>query len=261
MTAINGVLLDIDGVLAVSWQALPGAVDAVAALRRRGLPVRFLTNTTARTRQAIAAALGRAGFDIDAADILTAPAAAAAHLREHHPGARCYLLSSGDVAADLDGVTLVGEQEPADVVLIGGAGPEFSYRRLNHAFHLLLDGATLVAMHGNLLWKTASGLDLDAGAYIVGLKRAADCEAVVAGKPSPLFFRAALRALGVAADAALMVGDDINADVLGAQRAGIRAVLVRTGKFRQQDLERAPQPPHAVIDSVADLPGWIQRHG
>lgn len=261
MSAITGVLLDIDGVLAVSWQALPGAADAISALRRRGLALRFLTNTTSRSRSDIATALGRAGFDIDAADILTAPAATAAYLREHHAGARCYLLSSGDIAADLDGVSLVGEETPADVVVIGGAGPEFDYPRLNHVFHLLLDGAVLVAMHKNLLWKTAGGLDLDAGAYIAGLERAADCEAVVVGKPSPLFFQAALRALDVDADRALMVGDDIDADVLGAQQAGIRGVLVRTGKFRQRDLERATQPPHAVIDSIADLPGWLDGRG
>ena len=259
MTKFKGLLLDIDGVLTVSWRALPGAVEAVAALRKRALALRFLTNTTSRTRRDIAQALGAAGFDVEAAHILTAPAATAAYLREHCPQARCYLLSSGAVAADLEGVNLVDERQPADVVVIGGAGPEFDYRRLNHVFHLLLDGAALVAMHRNLLWKTGNGLDLDAGAFIAGLEKAADCEAAVIGKPSGLFFQAALQALAIDAARVLMVGDDMEADVHGAQQAGIAGVLVRTGKFRPSDLDRFSQAPDALLDSIADLPAWLDQ--
>lgn len=144
--AVSGVLLDIDGVVTVSWQPLPGSAEAVAAPRRHGLPLRFLTNTTSRTSRSISQALANAGIEA-AADILTAPTATASFLRERYPGARCYLLSSGSVAADLEGVALVGENQLADVIVIGGAGPEFTYARLNHAFHLLLMGAALVSMH------------------------------------------------------------------------------------------------------------------
>ncbi|HEX4985280.1 MAG TPA: TIGR01458 family HAD-type hydrolase [Burkholderiales bacterium] len=254
---IEGLLLDIDGVLTVSWRALPGAVAALETLRALGLPMRFLTNTTSRTRAAIAQALDGQGFRIAASEILTAPAATATYLRKAHPGQRCYLLSSGDVAAELQGVKLVGEKDPADVVVLGGAGPEFSYEHLNHAFHLLCEGAALVAMHRNMLWRTEGGLDLDAGAYVSGLEKAANRQAEVVGKPSRLFYGAALAALGTPASRTLMVGDDIEADITGAQAADIRAVLVRTGKFRESDLARAPAPPDAVIDSIVDLPAWL----
>lgn len=257
MTNIEGLLFDIDGVLTVSWHALPGAVAALAQLRTLGLPMRFLTNTTSRTRASIAQVLAAEGFAIDAAHILTAPAATATYLRKAHPGQRCYLLSSGDVAAELQGVSLVGDREPADVVVLGGAGPEFSYERVNHAFHLLAGGAALVAMHRNMLWRTDAGLDLDAGAYVSGLEKAANRQAEVVGKPSRLFYGAALAALGTPASRTLMVGDDVEADITGAQAADIRAVLVRTGKFRDADLARAPTPPHAVLDSIADLPAWL----
>jgi HAD superfamily hydrolase (TIGR01458 family) len=257
MTKFEGLLFDIDGVLTVSWHALPGAVAALAKLRKLGLPMRFLTNTTSRTRRAIAQDLAAEGFEIAATDILTAPAATATYLRKAHPGQRCYLLSSGDVAAELEGVKLVGDNEPADVVVLGGAGPEFSYERVNRAFHLLLGGAALVAMHRNMLWKTDGGLDLDVGAYVSGLEKAANRQAEVVGKPSRLFYGAALAALGTPASRTLMVGDDIEADISGAQAAEIRAVLVRTGKFREADLVRAPAPPYAVLDSIADLPAWL----
>lgn len=259
MAAIPGVLLDIDGVLTVSWQPLPGAVAAVAALRAQGLPLRFLTNTTSRTREAIAYTLREAGFEVQTAEILTAAAATAAYLRARHPGARCWLLCSGDVTADLEGVTLVNEDSPADVVVIGGAVPEFTYQRCNHAFRLLRDGARLVVMHRNLLWKTAGGIDLDSGAYIAGLEQAAVVAATVVGKPALAFYQAALADLCVPAAAAVMVGDDVQADIGGAKEAGIAAVLVCTGKFRESDLGGAVLKPDAVLDSVAGLPGWIKK--
>jgi HAD superfamily hydrolase (TIGR01458 family) len=156
----------------------------------------------------------------------------AAHLREHHPDARCLLLNSGDVTDDLEGGTLVGPDGEPEVVVLGGAGPEFTYEALNAVFGHLQRGAALVALHRNLYWRTDQGLELDTGALLLGLEKAADVEATIVGKPSSAFFAAALRTANVSAEHAVMVGDDIEADVLGAQAAGIAGVLVRTGKYR-----------------------------
>ncbi len=255
---VRAVLLDIDGVLTVSWEPLPGAVGAVRALRDAGLPLALLTNTTSRTRARIAEQLADAGFPVRADDVLTAAAATAAHLREHHPGARCLLLSSGDVTADLEGVTLVGPGDEPEVVVLGGAGPEFGYEALNGVFADLQRGAALVAMHRNLYWRTAHGLELDTGALLLGLEAAAGLEATVVGKPAAAFFAAALDAVGVPAGGAVMVGDDLEADVLGAQEHGVTGVLVRTGKFREADEQGVDgHAPQYVVDSVADLPGLL----
>jgi HAD superfamily hydrolase (TIGR01458 family) len=245
-------------VLTVSWRPLPGAVTALRAIREAGLGVVLVTNTTSRTRASIAEALVDAGFPVTAEEILTAPSATAAHLA----GARCALLNSGDVADDLEGITVVGEGEEEDdavpdVVLIGGAGPEFGYAALNRAFGYLQRGARLVAMHRNLYWRTDAGLRLDAGAFVAGLEAAAGTEAEVTGKPSPAFFEAALGRLGVNAREALMIGDDVESDVLAAQRLGITGVLVRTGKFLPDTLGRASGRPDHVLDSFADLPGLL----
>lgn len=258
MTAIRGVLLDIDGVLTVSWRPLPGAVDAIAELRRTGLRLGFVTNTTSRTRGVLSDTLVHAGFDIAPGDILTAAAATGAYLRRTHPGARCFLLTSGDVSPEFEGVALTGPGEPADVVVIGGAGVEFSYDALNHAFRLLQDGAPLIAMHRNLYWQTGDKLTLDSGPYIQGLERASGSRATVIGKPSRAFYQEVLAALGLAADETVMIGDDIEADVRGAKDAGLRGILVRTGKFRQADLERSGVEPDAVIDSLAALPAFLR---
>jgi HAD superfamily hydrolase (TIGR01458 family) len=259
MDGVRAVLIDIDGVLTVSWKPLPGAVEAVKALRSADLPFALVTNTTSRTRARIAETLADAGFPVGPDDVLSAPAATAAHLREHHPGASCLLLSSGDVADDLDGIRLVDpDADDVDVVVLGGAGPEFSYDALDTAYRHLQRGAALVAMHRNLYWRTDAGLQLDAGAFLLGLEEAADTEAVVLGKPSGAFFAAALSTLGVGRSEAVMVGDDLEADVLGAQRAGITGVLVRTGKFSEKDEEgNGDDRPQHVVDSIADLPGLL----
>ncbi|MER6528228.1 HAD-IIA family hydrolase [Streptomyces sp. NPDC001508] len=263
--SVRAVLIDIDGVLTVSWRALPGAVAALREIRAAGLGVALVTNTTSRTRASIAAALAEAGFAAGAEDVLTAPAVTAKHLAEHFPGARCALLNSGDVREDLEGVRLVDENEDEnedpDVVIVGGAGPEFGYAALNRVFGHLQRGARLVAMHRNLFWRTDRGLRLDTGAFLLGLERAARTEAVVTGKPSPAFFAAALARLGVDADRALMVGDDVESDVLAAQRAGISGVLVRTGKYLPESLAAASGTPDHVLDSFADLPALLRLRG
>ncbi|UXY31240.1 HAD-IIA family hydrolase [Streptomyces sp. HUAS TT20] len=258
MESVRAVLIDIDGVLTVSWRPLPGAVEALREIRAAGLGVALVTNTTSRTRASIAATLSEAGFEVRAEDVLTAPSVTAAHLAEHFPGARCALLNSGDIAEDLVGVTLVDGDTVPDVVVVGGAGPEFGYTALNRAFGHLQRGARLVAMHRNLYWRTDEGLQLDTGAFLVGLEKAARVEAEVTGKPSPAFFAAALARLGVGADAALMVGDDIEFDVLAAQRAGITGVLVKTGKYLPETHERASGTPDHVLDSFADLPALLK---
>src|SRR5215813_6905282 len=220
MQRIHAVLIDIDGVLTVSWNPLPGAVAALRQLRTEGYPLALVTNTTSRTRASIASSLAAAGFPVTAEDILTAPVIAAAHLREHHPNARCLLLNSGDIGADMAGLNLIqpGDPSPVDVVVTGGAGQEFSYQALNLAFSHLQRGARLVAMHRGLYWRTSDGLQLDAGAFLAGLEQAAHTRAEVIGKPAAAFFATALGHLGADAEHALMTGDDIETDVLAAQQ-------------------------------------------
>ena len=260
MARIGAVLIDIDGVLTVSWQPLEGAVAALRRLRAAALPLALVTNTTSRTRASIAAALAGAGFPVTAADILTTPVIAAAYLREHYPGARCQLLNDGDIGEDLAGVTLGREDDPAvDVVLTGGAGPQFSYQALNRAFGHLQRGARLVAMHRGLYWRTAAGLQLDSGAFVAGLEQAAGTEAEVVGKPAPAFFAAALAHLDVSAAGTLMVGDDIENDVLAAQRQGLTGALVKTGKYLPRALQDASGTPDHVLGSFADVPELLDR--
>ena len=258
---VSGVLIDIDGVLTVSWEPLPGAVAASWQLRAAALPLALVTNITSRPRASIAAALGEAGFPVAAADILTAPAIAAAYLREQYPGARCLLHNSGQIGEDLAGVALAGQDDtgPVDVVLVGGAGEEFRYAALNRAFGHLQAGAALVAMHRGLYWRTSEGLQLDSGAFVTGLEHAAGIEAEVVGKPAAAFFDAALAHLGVSAADTVMVGDDIETDVLAAQRRGLTGGPGQDRQYLPSTHRDASGTPDHVLDSFASLPALLEQ--
>ncbi len=232
------ILLDIDGVFHVSGKPILGAAEAVSTLRERGHRLRFVTNTTVRTRRVLTAELKGFGVDVRDDELQTTAAAAVRALR----GRRVLALTMPSVVEDLDGLDLVGED--ADAVLVGGAdegdetGRVFSYMNLARAFAELQTGADLYCLHKNRWWQTSRGPLLDSGAFVAGLEYAAGVEAVVIGKPSPMYFEAALEALDAEPKLTWMVGDDIEADIAGAQKFGLRTALVRTGKFRPDDLER-----------------------
>jgi HAD superfamily hydrolase (TIGR01458 family) len=255
MGDIDGLLLDIDGVLAVSWEPLPGALEAMEWLRNH-IPFRLITNATTHTRRDLARTLRSSGFDVEPDEIVTAVTATATYLREHHPGGRAFVLTDGAPGEDLAGVPLVETPDDADVIVIGGASDAFTYDVVNRIFRRVMAGAALVGMHRNLFWKTSRGWELDGGAYISGIEEATGTTATICGKPARAYFDAALALLGVPAARAAMVGDDITNDVEGARAAGLTGVLVRTGKYREEDLAKGS--PDVVLGSLADVPGWIE---
>ncbi|HSI79434.1 MAG TPA: TIGR01458 family HAD-type hydrolase [Solirubrobacterales bacterium] len=252
-----GLLLDIDGVLHVGDDPVPGAIEALEELRSLSAGVLLVTNTTSKPRRAIVERLRRIGFAVEEDEVVT-PARMAVR-RCHERGHEAVMLMVPDaLREDLAELDDAGEGQPVDAVVLGDLGPGFTEAALNSAFRALIDGAELIALQHNRYWRSAEGLVLDVGAYAAALEYAAGVEAVVVGKPSRRFFADALATLGVDEDRALMVGDDVEADVGGALAAGIRAVLVRTGKYREDAVRASAIAPTATIDSIADLPGMLR---
>jgi HAD superfamily hydrolase (TIGR01458 family) len=254
------ILLDVEGVFHVSRKPIPGGADAVKRLRADGHRLRFLTNSTTRSRDDLAQDLRGLGVELEDDELETTPRAAARTLA----GKRVLALTLDAIRPDLEGVELVGEN--AEAVLIGGAdeSPEetsrvFSYMNLARAFAELEAGAELFCLHKGAWWQTARGPLLDAGAFVVGLEYASGVQATVLGKPSPAFFGAALDALGADPDQTWMVGDDVESDIGGAKASGLHAILVRTGKFRRETLAGAMVQPDAVVDSIAEVPRALEE--
>ncbi len=263
----EGLLLDIDGVLVTSWQPLPGAVEALDRLTERGIPRLFLTNTTSKSRLQIAAALNDCGFDVRAEEILSAAKLTAEYLEAEYPGRRTWVLNEGPVAEDMNGIELCDADADPEVVVLGGAGAVFTHRAISRVLELMISGVPVVAMHRSMTWSTDRGTMIDTGVYLEGLQKAAGRTIRAVGKPSPVGFRAAVEAMGLEPTSVAMVGDDLHNDVLGAQAAALIGVLVRTGKFCADALEKVhsdefgPVPDH-IIDSVADLPElWDEMAG
>ncbi len=254
------ILLDVDGVLHVSGEPIPGAADAVRRLRENGHRLRFVTNTTIRSRSQLADLLRSHDVELDDVEVQTSASAAVRILR----GKRVLALVMHALVHDLEGLDLVGEE--ADAVLIGGADetPEtnlvFSYMNLARAFAEVDLGAELYCLHRNRWWQTKHGPLLDSGAFVAGLEYAAQVEATVLGKPSPAYFEAALEALDAEPAMTWMVGDDLETDVVGAHGVGMRAVLVRTGKFRPDAVDASRVQPDGIVSSIAQLPDWIEEH-
>jgi HAD superfamily hydrolase (TIGR01450 family) len=262
---VGPVVFDIDGVLVTSWRAIPGAVETLRVLADRRIACSYLTNTTTLTRVQISSALSDAGMNVRPDEVITAAVLTADYVRAHYPGARCLLINNGDITADMPGLDIVGDAANAakpDVILLGGAGPEYNHRTLSRVYEWMASGVPVVAMHRSTAWETDGGLLIDTGMYLIGMEQASGRTVTAVGKPAPAGFQAAAARLGVDPDETYMVGDDLNNDVLPAQVVGMTGVLVRTGKFRQETLDRwaadefAMQPNH-VIDSVAGLPALL----
>lgn len=241
MARVRGVILDLDGVLHVRDRAVPGAAAAISRLRQAGIPLRFVTNTTRRPRRAILDALDGLGLEVAAGELLTPAAAVCRRLSER--GLQPHLLIHPHLMEDFAGLEAGG-----DAVVLGDAGDAFRYAALNAAFRLLIQGAPLYALAANRYFRDEDGLSLDAGAFVAALEYASGVTAELFGKPAPAFFQAALEGLGCAAEAAVMIGDDVEADVNGALALGIGGLLVRTGKYRPADDERLAAGGAVVAD-------------
>ncbi len=256
MPSFRGVLLDIDGVLHVSMHPIAGAAETLRWLEHRGYLTCFVTNTTTSSRATLVQRLQAIGLLLAEERVVTAPVATANYIRQHYPGKRCWLLTKGDTARDFAGIELV--ESHADIVVIGGAEELLSYEAMNHAFRMLMDGAVLLATHTNLYWRTNEGLQLDSGPFVYALELATGQHATVLGKPNRAFYEQALLTIGVQPQEAVMVGDDIENDIGGAQRAGLHGVLVCTGKHRADSPLLEQIHPDAILPSIVDLPRWLE---
>lgn len=268
LTGVRALILDADGVLLYAGRPLPGAVDALVALERAGIPYRVVTNYSSAHRRTLAASVSRSfGMPVDPRRLITAASAAAAYTARYHLGQPLFVLASPDALGEWEGqVTLTTAQADnpdagIGAVVIGDAGDDLSFRNLDIAFRAIRGGAAFIAMHRNPWWVTPRGVTLDAGALVVGLEHALGQDAIVTGKPSKAIFADAAGALAnetgeprLKPREVAMVGDDLVADVAGARKAGLRGILVLSGKTDAAALEtaegagglRGPGRPDAV---------------
>jgi HAD superfamily hydrolase (TIGR01450 family) len=279
LAGIRALVLDADGVIVLKGRALPGAVEALAALEAKGIPFRIATNFSGAHRTTLAARFQGDGLQVSWERIVTAASATAAHTAATFPGQPLFVITKPDGRREFEGQHLM-RYEDADApgarvaaVVIGDGDVDLSFANLDRAFRLIRGGAALLAMHRNPWWFTSRGPTLDSGAFVVALEFATGAHAVLCGKPGPIMFRTALA--GVAADLGhrvpvrdvAMVGDDPAQDIAGARRLGMRSVLLLTGKTSAAEaatllgvarsgtaaVRRSRAIPDAVAPSLAEV--------
>lgn len=252
---MRALLFDMDGVVYNSETLIPGAPEALAWVRSQGIPHMFVTNTTSRGRDVLVEKLARFGIPATEDDILTPCVAAREFMGDSGPVA---LFVPRKTHVEFAGMELLPEDRESGArwVVVGDLGEGWDFRTLNRAFRLLQStpGAQLIALGMTRFWQAADGLRLDTAPYVAALECASGKQAVVMGKPAGAFFEAAVRRLGVPKEDVLMIGDDVRVDVGGAQQAGLRGALVKTGKYRAGDEDRKPD---FLLDSIAALPGLL----
>jgi HAD superfamily hydrolase (TIGR01458 family) len=247
---IDGFLIDLDGTVTLAGELIPGTAEALDMLKRKNIPYRIVTNTTSKPRSAILARLRSLGVDLQSEQVITAPIIARDYLLRKNI-IRCFPLLKGSLLEDLTSIEFV-ESSP-QAVLVGDIGDDLTYGALNRAFRFILDGAVFITLARNRYFRGTDGLCLDVGSIVAALEYATQREAELIGKPAREFFLLACQSIGTLPERTVMIGDDLEADVGGAQAAGFVGVLVRTGKFRPAQLEESDIQPNAILDSVGDL--------
>lgn len=255
---IKGLLLDLDGVLYVEQQLIPGAAQTLEFLRARSLPFRFITNTSTQTPQTLQQKLARLGLQAELDEIFSAVTATVNYL--HELGSPSLHLVVQDAVKPAFAGFPQDSRRP-DFVVLADIGEAWSYALLNQVFNLLMDGARLLCLHRNKYWQTADGLHMDIGAFVAGLEYVSGAQALVMGKPSGDFFRQALASLQLPAAEVAIVGDDVEVDVGGGQAAGLAGILVQTGKYREALVRQSGIVPRHTLSSIAALPELVARQG
>ncbi len=251
LSSTKGILFDLDGVLYVGSSAIDGAIEAIEKIRTSGTPCRFVTNTSTLSLASLHKKIHQLGFSIPENEIISAPQAALLYLQQLQDPV-CRFLLADDVKKDF--AEFRQSNTEAEYIVIGDIGNAWSYDLLNEVFNCLMHGAKLIAIHKNRFWQTEHGLQMDIGGFVDGLEYASGTKAMIIGKPSKDFFQIALDHMGLQANQAAMIGDDIDADVGGAQQAGLQGILVKTGKYRKNYADLSAITPDLILDSVADLP-------
>jgi 4-nitrophenyl phosphatase len=263
-STLRGLLIDLDGVVYTGKDPILGAPSFLAEARRRGLKFLLVTNNSTTSPELVAERLRTMHIEVAPDEVLTSAQAAVAYVRAHgDPGARVRIVGEGGLrqAAEAEGLSVIDDGEATSDWVIAGLDRAFNYVKLTGAIRAIMAGARFVATNADALLPVEGGQVVPgAGTMIAAIQTATGVEPVVVGKPEPGLFEHGLRRLGgLAPEHVAMVGDRLDTDVEGGQRAGLRTILVLTGVTNRSEAAAAASQPDAVVADlagVASLFGW-----
>ena len=252
----RGILFDLDGVIYEGNSLIPGSVEALNKIKLAKIPYHFITNTTRMTKNDLVVFLKGMGLNVAPESVFSAPQVALEYCKLK--GYKKISLIVPDPKMEQDFSSFQQVDINPDAIVLGDMGQFFTFELLNQLFNKAINGSQIVAMHKNRYWKSDVGLTIDLGTFVAALEYASGKSAAVMGKPDPNMFHLAARLWSVPPDSVIVIGDDIEGDIFGAQSAGMKSVLVKTGKFREDVLAQSKIKPDHIIESVANLPGLLR---
>ncbi|KAK5639879.1 hypothetical protein RI129_010690 [Pyrocoelia pectoralis] len=250
---VRAVLIDLSGTLHIEDEAVKGAVEALQRLRKTNLFIKFVTNTTKESKNYLYNRLKRLGFELDPDEIYSSLGAARSLIVNRN--LKPMLLLEPEALEDFEGLQC--KDGKPNAVVIGLAPSEFHYEKLTEAFRCLLGGAQLIGIHAAKYYKREDGLALGPGCFVKGLEYSAQCKAELVGKPNPIFFKSAIG--DILPEESIMIGDDVQDDIGGAMKIGMRGFLVQTGKYRIGDEDKISPSPSAVFPSFVEAVDFILK--
>ncbi len=252
---VRGIIFDIDGVLEFQGEVYPGAIKTINVLRNRGIVLRFLTNSTLKSRTSCAEKLRKAGFRVFDEEVITASYATAVYLGTLQPRS-CWVMLEREGLDEFKGFQQ--DTENPEYIVVGDNRSRFDFEHLNKALSLLLKGAKLIGMQSELIDTSMGEAELNVGSWVGMLERAAGVETTYIGKPNPYVFDLTVKMMGLDKSEVIMVGDRVSTDVKGAKEFGIRSVLLRTGEFDERELDGSIEPDF-ICNSVGDVLAVVEQ--
>jgi len=251
---IKGILSDIDGTLYFKGAPVPGTIEALEMLRGKGIKFLFFTNTDSKTPKNVYKSLIEYGFEVKESEIYT-PITALKEFLTDKTDAKLYLVTTEEVKEEFQEFHHIRGTEIPDYVIVGDFRDNWDVNRLNEAFrHVIRHKAKLLGTQGNKYYLDVNGEPvIDTGSFVHMIGNAANVKPMIFGKPSKEYFLQALKKLNISANDTIVVGDDIETDILGAQNANLRGILVKTGKGKFYNSSEGSIIPYKVIDSFSSL--------
>jgi len=256
LSRIRGIVADLDGVVYRGNTPIESAVASFAAWRQAGMSYCFVTNNSTRTPEMVAAKLTAMGVLTRPDQVISNATGSTAMLRKTWPsGGRAFVLGAPSLHQAVKEAGFAIAEHDVDCV-VAGLDQGFTYERLSRAVRLVLGGATLIGTNPDALLPTDIGFEPGAGSLLAAIVAATRVDPIIVGKPQPHLINDAIARLGIAHSECVMIGDQVETDIVAAQGAGVFAVLVETG---------VPNPasgtvkPDLIVPTLAELRNLMGR--
>ncbi len=255
---LDGLILDMDGVLWRGSQPMEGLTAFFELLERLGIGYVLATNNATRTVQQYVDKLADLGVQVRPEQVLTSACATAEYLvTVAPPGTAVFAIGEAGLIDALESRGFRLTSDGAQYV-VAGLDRDFDYHKLSQAMQLILNGARFIGTNPDRTFPAPEGLQPGAGAVLAAIGAAAGVEPLIVGKPQPLMFQMATARLGTRPERTAMVGDRLDTDISGGQSAGLRTVLVLSGVTGRQQLQASSIKPDWVVDDIRALTAALE---